>query len=573
MSRNSLFVTEGRVKKAYSRALVQASRKEVTKKIMSRQAEIFSKSTALKKLIGNRLGWVDIVSRMKRQVPRIEQFGQQVFKDRLCHVVLMGMGGSSLCPELFKLAFRKHPRLKTFDVIDSTDPVTVKALVRKIDPRKTLFIVSSKSGSTIETRSHMVFFIDYLERAGVKQIGKHFVAITDKGSALEKMGKQYRFRKIFLNPADIGGRYSALSYFGLVPGFFAGVDLQKLLESAGIMEKAIRERTGEINPALVLGTLMATAAKNGVDKLTFVASKKAAPLVPWIEQLIGESTGKKGKGIIPIEAEQSGTLASYGQDRLFVSLRLSSERSDPNRSLFDKLIKRGYPVVRIEMESLHEIGAQFLLWEAATAVAGYHLHINPFDEPNVSESKANTAAILKAYQESGQFDNMAPTAQFKHLALVGHSGRRYTRNEMNDLKKVLKKFFSGLKQPEYLSLLGYFKEDNATEKEFAQVRSLIQSKKKVATLRGYGPRFLHSIGQLYKGGPPNGRFVVFVKQKYEHLDIPGQFFDFGQLISAQAIGDARALAERNLPMLVVAIDGSPSRGLKEFNSLVQSVLK
>ncbi|MEA2031260.1 MAG: hypothetical protein U9N55_06670 [candidate division Zixibacteria bacterium] len=573
MSQNNLFITEGRVNKEYSLALRRASRDEVTAKIMNRQPEIFSKGTAMKKLIGNRLGWVDVVPRMKRQISRIEQFGQQVFKDRLCHVVLMGMGGSSLCPELFKLAFRKHPRLKSFDVIDSTDPTAVKALTRKIDPRKTLFIVSSKSGSTIETRSHLAFFMDILDRAGVKQIGKHFVAITDKSSSLERMGRQYHFRKIFLNPSDIGGRYSALSYFGLVPGFFAGVDLKKLLESAGVMEKAIRERTGETNPALVLGTLIAVAASKGIDKLTFMASKKTAPLVPWIEQLVAESTGKKGKGVIPIEAEPTGSPAHYGRDRMFVSLRLSSERLGANRALFDKLIKKGVPSISIEMESLNEIGAQFLLWEAATAVAGYHFHINPFDEPNVSESKANTSAILKAYQESGQFDDMAPTARFKHLALVSHSGRRYTRNEVSDLKKTLKRFFSGLKQPEYLSLLGYFKEDNATEKEFAQVRSLLQTKKKVATLRGYGPRFLHSIGQLYKGGPPNGRFVVFVRQKYERLDIPGQFFDFGQLISAQAIGDARALAERNLPMVVIAIDGSPSRGLKEFSDLVKSIFK
>ncbi|MBU8933562.1 MAG: hypothetical protein KOO62_06110 [candidate division Zixibacteria bacterium] len=573
MSRNNLLITAGRQDQAYVRAMRRATRNDVAAKIMIRQAGVLAKSASLKKLIANRLGWVDIVPRMKRQVGRIEQFGKDVFADRLCHIVLMGMGGSSLCPELFNIVFKSHPRVKSFDVIDSTDPVAIKAVARKIDPRKTLFIVASKSGATIETRSHLAYFMNMLRRAGVKKVGKHLVSITDKGSDLEKLSRRHHFRKTFVNPSDIGGRYSALSYFGLVPGFFAGVDLKMLLESAGIMEKAIRERSGETNPALVLGTLMATTALESIDKLTFMASKKTAPLVPWVEQLVAESTGKNGMGVIPVEAEPVGSLDKYGRDRLFVFLRLRSERSDPNKSLRNKLLKKGYPVVSIEMDSMHELGAQFLLWEAATAVAGYHMGINPFDEPNVTESKYNTTAILKAYQESGQFDNTAPTARYKHLSLVGHSGRRYTRAEICDLRKVVKRFLTGLKKPEYVALLGYFKADNAVEKEFAQVRSQIQGKKKVATLRGYGPRFLHSVGQLYKGGPPTGRFVVFVREKYDRLDIPGQFFDFGQLISAQAIGDARALAGRKLPMLAIAINGNPARALKEFGNLVRSALK
>jgi len=419
----------------------------------------------------------------------------------------------------------------------------------------------------------MAYFMDLLHRTGIKAVGKHFVAITDKGSTLEKLARRNHFRKVFLNPSDIGGRYSALSYFGLVPGFFAGVDLRLLLESAGIMENAIRERTGETNPALALGSLMAAATSEGVNKLTFIASKKTAPLVPWVEQLVAESTGKKGRGIIPVEAEPIGSLKQYGRDRFFVFLRLTSERTNQYRSLYDDLLKKGYPVVSLEMDSVYELGAQFLLWEAATSVAGYHMGINPFDEPNVSESKGNTAAILNAYQESGQFDNTAPIARYKHLSLVGHSGRRYSRAEVCDLRRVVKRFFTGLKKPEYVALLGYFKADNATEKEFAKVRSLLQTQKKVATLRGYGPRFLHSVGQLYKGGPPTGRFVVFVREKYGRLDIPGQFFDFGQLISAQAIGDARALAGRKLPMLAIAVEGNPARALNEFGDLVCSALK
>jgi len=573
MIHSYLYLSSGRIQKEYEKAIKKSARNNIAGRLMKGEADLFTRNAKVKDLIANRLGWVDIAAKMKRQIPRIEQFGKDVIKSRIKHVVISGMGGSSLCPDLFRLIHDKHPKIFSFNVLDSTDPTAVLKIANKIDLKRSLFIIASKSGSTIETYSHMIFFRDLLEKNKIKNIGNHFAAITDKGSALEKFGRKNKFRKIFINPSNIGGRYSALSFFGLVPGFFAGVDLKALLDSAVSMGKVIKERRGETNPAIVLGSFMASAATKGIDKLTFVATKEIAPLVPWIEQLVAESTGKNGKGVITVEAEPIGDIAEYNNDRLFVFIRMTRRKTDGLENFKAQLVKKKYPVAQLNLMSKDEIGAQFILWEAATSIAGYHLKINPFDEPNVSESKANTNAILKAYQESGCFNKDAPTASFKNLSLIGHSGRRYSSADVRKIRKVLKQFFAGVKKPKYCTLLNYFDAGNQTEKILSEIRGKIRKHKKVATLRGYGPRYLHSVGQLYKGGPANGCFIIFVKESYKELDIPGKFYDFGQLISAQAVGDARAIASRNLPMLVFSIKGSPSRGLKEFSQLINPALK
>ncbi|MFH2050447.1 MAG: hypothetical protein ABIJ12_13510 [bacterium] len=573
MSQSYLYLSSGRIQKEYEEAVKKSSRNQVAERLMNGEAGLFTRQANVKKIITNRLGWVDIAGKMKRRLPEIEKFGKDVLKSNIKHVVISGMGGSSLCPDLFKLIFDKHPKLYSFDVLDSTDPTAIVGITNKIDLKRTLFIIASKSGSTIETYSHMIYFIDLLEKNKIKNIGDHFAAITDKGSALEKFGRKNKFRKIFINPSDIGGRYSALSYFGLVPGFFAGVDLKVFLDSAISMGKIIKERQGETNPAIVLGSLMASASSKGIDKLTFIASKNIAPLVPWIEQLIAESTGKNGKGVIPIEAEPVGNIAEYSKDRLFLFLRLTKKKTDGLEKLKAQLIHKKYPIVQLNMNSVDDLGAQFILWEAATAIAGYHLNINPFDEPNVSESKANTSAILNAYQESGCFHDNPPTASYKNLNLIAHSGKKYSSADVRDVRKVLKQFFASLKKTKYCTILNYFNADNKTEKILSDIREQIRKQKNTATLRGYGPLYLHSVGQLYKGGPAKGCFIIFVRESYTQLEIPGKFYDFGQLISAQAVGDARALASRNLPMLVFSIKGSPSAGLKEFSKLINQALK
>jgi len=566
-------ITTGRVIREYERTLKKGTQVSLVNKIMTRRADVFTRKTEIKKLIANRLGWVDIASQMKKNVPQIEKFGLGVIKAGFKHVVLMGMGGSSLCPELFKLVFKKHKSLKSFDVIDSTDPKAVKDLTRRIDIKKTFFIVASKSGGTVETRSHEAYFIGQLIEAGMKNFGRHFAAITDRGSSLEKFARRNKYRQIFLNPADIGGRYSALSYFGLVPAYFAGVDLTKLLDRAVAMEKILRERDGETNPALVLGTLMAAASKAGVNKITFVASKNIAPLVPWVEQLVAESTGKQKKGVIPIENEPVGKLSSYAADRLFVFCRLEREKEVVSLKFKKDLLKKKYPLAEIVLASKEDLGGQFLLWEAATAAAGYYLNINPFDEPNVTESKNNTRSILDAYQRMGKLPLEVPLADWEGMSLIAVEGKHCAMTDFSDLRKLLKKCFMGAKTGEYFAVLNYFKADKSTEKILEKIRATIRDKKKLATLRGYGPRFLHSVGQLYKGGPQVGRFVVFTRDKYDRLEIPGQPFDFGKLITAQAIGDSKALIRRRLPILVITLKGNPAKELEKFHKLLKAVLK
>ena len=567
-------ITPGRAGATYKKNISRIERNSAAERLMNRDAGLFARKADVKDKIANRLGWVDIAAGMRRRINTIENYGNDIIRAGFKHVLLMGMGGSSLCPDLFGKVFGVNERLATFDVVDSTDPRALKAIQKSINLDRTLFIVSSKSGTTIETRSQMMHFVGLLEHSGFTRPGRQFIAITDKDSTLHHIARSEGFRKIYLNAPDIGGRYSALSYFGMVPGFYAGVNLTALTDDAAAMERLIRNREGETNPAAALAALMAAGADNGMDKLTFVASKQTAPLVPWIEQLVAESTGKEGKGVVPVEGELPGPIAEYHNDRMFVLLRMTSEKPVLSDAQREELKKKGFPIVEIRLGSREQLGGQFMLWMAATALTGYLMGINPFDEPNVTESKENTNRILEGYRESGQFADMTPMATYKKLSLITHGGRKkYTQAEVRNLKKVVQKFLAGTKKPQYVSFLCYLKEDRAIEKILTEMRTDIRRKYRVATLRGYGPRYLHSIGQLYKGGPPEGRFVVFMRSNYDQLEVPGRFYDFGQLISAQAIGDVRALLSRDLPLLVIAVDGSAAKGLKEFADVVHAICK
>jgi glucose-6-phosphate isomerase len=574
MKQGTISITPGRLTAAYEKAVRRATKVDLVGQIMQRKPGVFSSKPAIKKLIANRLGWVDSATLMKRRVNSIEQFGNEVLKSGIKDVVLIGMGGSSLCPDLFRLICKRHPKLKSFNVIDSTDPAAVTTLARKLEAKKTLFIIASKSGGTVETRSHEAFFIGWLKDNGVKMIGRHMVAITDSGSALHKFARKNKYRKVFLNRADIGGRYSSLSYFGMVPAFFAGVDVRALIDDAVQMQKLLVGREGETNPALVLGSILAAGAKVGCDKLTFIASKKTAPLVPWVEQLVGESTGKKKKGVIPIEAEPVGKIEQYKDDRLFVFLKMTAEKTPADDKLKQALIKKRFGVIDITLGSVAELGRQFLVWQTATAVAGYHLAINPFDEPNVTESKNNTNTILAAFERAGEFPQHRIESRWGKIALVAYGGdKKYTRAERQNLSRLLKRFMTGARRPSYLAALNYFKSDNKTEAALGKLRKTVRDKTGMATLRGYGPRYLHSVGQLYKGGPQTGLFVLIVKAKYGRLPIPGRHFDFGELIASQAIGDAQALIKRGLPTLVFAIEGSTTAGLESLARAFGRALK
>lgn len=558
-------VNPGAVGRQYAKLIATGSRQRMLPGVMSRQPSAISKKTELQELITDRLGWVDIATQMQSHVNLIESFGNAAMADGLDQVVVIGMGGSSLCPEVFKLIFGRRTGIKSIDILDSTDPTAVNTVADRLELRRSLFIVASKSGGTVETRSHESFFIEKCKAAGISEYGRHFAAITDPGSDLEKFAGEHNYRQIFRNPPDIGGRYSALSYFGLVPGWFAGIDLSKLLAEAVSMQSILQTRNDESNPALALGALMAASASSGRDKFTFVASPKIAPFAPWFEQLVAESTGKQLKGIVPIEAEPAGGMREYGNDRVFVFLSLTGEKFTAGDSLIKQCTKSKVPCINIGLSTKYQLGSQFLLWEAATAASGAFLKINPFDEPNVTESKNNTQAILKAFQSSKVFPKQEPQRRWGKLSLVAVESRKsFKEGDCTSLDCILRHFLKTEKPPKYLSILAYFESTRASEKAIASLRSTIRKRTRMTTLRGYGPRFLHSIGQLYKGGPRSGVFIILVREKYDNLPIPGQYFSFGDLISAQAIGDTQALVSRKLPVLVLAVSGNPANAIAQL---------
>jgi len=466
--------------------------------------------------IRDRLGWLTVGEAMAQQVKLLRAFSDEV-RAEFSRVVLCGMGGSSLAPEVLWHTFGAAQGYPALHVLDSTDPRAVRQAEQGGDPAKTLFIISSKSGTTQESDS---FFRYFWERTGGR--GSQFVAITDPGTPLEQLAGERRFRRAFLNPPDIGGRYSALSFFGLVPAALIGVDLETLLHRAHRMAEACAACVPVLeNPAAWLGAILSEGALAGRDKATFVLSPGIASFGLWAEQLIAESTGKEGKGILPVADEPVGPPEVYGADRVFVSMTLASEADAGIESRLEELERAGHPVVHLRLDDRYDVGQEFFRWEFATAVAGAVLRINPFDQPNVAESKANTKAVLAKRSAP------SPTVSAAEL----------------------EQFLAGIKPGHYLAIMAYLPPTPANDRRLAAIRLRLRNQLRVATTLGYGPRFLHSTGQLHKGGPPEGHFLQIVDRVRDDLPIPGEPFTFGQLKAAQAEGDLLALRARGRPAI------------------------
>lgn len=528
---------------------------------MGRKASPFTTDSKLQQLIVNRLGWVDSPGTMYTRLGEIEQFGQAVIEDGIRHVVVLGMGGSSLFPETLGRMFGKRPEFRSFGILDSTSPAAVEQTLAAVELSKTLFIVASKSGGTIETRSHEAFFYDRVEQSGIQNPGQHFAVITDPGSELEASARRNSYRAIFLNPPDVGGRYSALTYFGLVPAWFAGVDLPAFLKPAVKMQEILSTRFDESNPALALGALMAVAAQRGRNKLTFVADRKLAPVVPWLEQLIAESTGKDGKGVIPIEGEPTVDLTEYSNDRLFVFLTAGSKVSQPHE--FKRGVEeKGLPYLHTHLGSMQNLSAHLLVWELATAVCGWVLKVNPFDEPNVTESKEATLQVL----QSGDLNLMSVIKTATRGKAIVIQGENASDVSYTQLKSALSKARIG----DYVALLIYDVSSKALEAKVTLFRQELLRLTKLATLRGYGPRYLHSIGQLYKGGPRTGLFIVISRNDYDKLPIPFRPFGFDTLITAQALGDIQSLLRRKKTVLIMTTN-HPQRTLQNMTNLISKI--
>ncbi|USI72419.1 bifunctional transaldolase/phosoglucose isomerase [Sphingomonas morindae] len=463
------------------------------------------------------------------------------------NVVLLGMGGSSLGPEVIGLILGSGPGAPTLHALDSTDPGQVRTVAEATDPASTLYIVSSKSGSTMEPELLRAYFWARAEAVLGAETGSHFVAVTDPGSKLEKAAQEKGFSAIFAGDPGIGGRYSVLSVFGLVPAAATGVDIAHLFETIKPMTFSCGpDAPPADNPGVRLGAIIGTAAAQGRDKLTIIPSPKLRPFGAWLEQLLAESTGKQGKGIVPVDLEPLGTPDQYGDDRLFVHLHLEGDSSADHAAL-DALKAAGQPVVTITLHSPEQIGQEFVRWEVATAIAGAVIGINPFDQPDVEDAKVKTRELVNAYEQTGALTPESPFFEEGPLAFYAPSGK----SGSGDGAAILKAFFDEAGPGDYIGVLAYLERNAAHEQAIEAIRVKLRDAHKVATVAGFGPRFLHSTGQAYKGGPVSGLFLEITRTPAEDVAIPGNKASFGTVQLAQARGDLDVLAERGQRVLRV----------------------
>jgi transaldolase/glucose-6-phosphate isomerase len=536
---------------------------DVATRVWSRDPDLWKPGDAAHAaVIRNRLGWLDVVERMQQRLPDLLRLTQEVVDLGWRDCVLLGMGGSSLCPEVLRTSFGSAAGQPVLHVLDTTDPAEIRRTTDSIDVRHAGFIVSSKSGTTLETRSHLAHFWE-LTRAAVPDAGEHFIAVTDPGSPLVEIARERSFRHLFENPADIGGRYSALSFFGLVPAAVAGIDIEHLLRCAASMRAECGAGVpGELNCGLALGTVMGLMHDAGRDKVTILAPPPISSFSLWAEQLIAESTGKEGKGIIPIGAEPIGHPSVYGDDRLFVALRHGDD------SAFDAAVGAlrtdGQPVVTFDLSGLHELAAEFFRWEFATAVAGASLRIDPFDEPNVQESKDNTAAVLARFESSRALPHETPAAADGDISLYGEEGS-------GSVEDRLRAHLEGANPGDYVAIMAYVTPDEAHERALQRFRVAIRDSRRVATTLGFGPRFLHSTGQLHKGGPNTGVFVQITSDDTVDVDIPGRPYGFSVLKRAQAAGDLQSLRDHGRRVLRLHIGADFGATLARLTDSVTAV--
>jgi len=515
------------------------------------------------KVILNALGWLDVAEKMVERLPEISGFVEEVKAAGFRHAVLLGMGGSSLAPMVFQCTFAPAPGSLPLTVLDTTDPATVLKIAGEVPLADTLFMVASKSGTTIEPQAFGDFFYGKLQSLKGDRAGENFVAITDPGKLLADQARERGFRRTFLNFPDIGGRYSALSYFGLVPIALMGIDISELLVRALRMVHACVPAQG--NPGVVLGAAMGEMALQGRDKVTFLMPSQIAALGMWLEQLIAESTGKEGKGILPVEGEPLGDPSLYGDDRLFIHIRLKEAADEALERGLMALQEAGHPVITLQMEDRLDLGQEFFRWEVATATAGAILGINPFDQPNVQESKDNTTRLLKVLQEQGSLPEEKPTLTEGPLSL-------YSRQDALTMTKALKQFLSQARPGDYLAILAYLTEDPATQEALQSIRLRLRDTLHLAATTGFGPRFLHSTGQLHKGGPNTGLFVQLTADDPVDASVPGHPYTFGALKQAQALGDLEALHQHGRRAIRIHLGKKRAEGLAALKQAVEAAL-
>jgi RpiB/LacA/LacB family sugar-phosphate isomerase len=520
------------------------------------------------------LGWLDIAEQQLAGVSRFKALAAEIAEDGFAHLLLLGMGGSSLCPEVFSMTFGKQANAPELLVLDSTDPAQIRALRAKIDPARTLFCVSSKSGTTLEPNIYMQYFYEETRKVVGARAGHHFIAVTDPGSKLEGVAQSLGFRRLYHGVASIGGRYSALSDFGMIPHAGMGLDTENFLQRTALMMAACKNSDASQNPGVSLGLILGTAAaKFGRDKVTLVCSPSVFDLGAWLEQLLAESTGKQGRGLIPVDREPLLTSQQYGKDRIFAYIKFADD-SDPKEAAIAALEKAGQPVVRVVLKDLHDLGQVFFQWEIATAVAGSVIGIDAFNQPDVEASKVVTRDLTTAFEASGSLPPETP--------ILDQDGIKVFTDKANadallgggspTLGGLIRKHLDRVKAGDYFGLLAYLPMFPEHEAALQETRKQILEAKQVATVLGFGPRFLHSTGQAYKGGPNSGVFLQITCDEAEDLPVPQQKYTFGIVKAAQARGDFQVLADRQRRALRVHLGKDIKAGLKRLHDLVSAAV-
>ena len=570
---------------AVAAAVARAGEERWAERLHERDTTLWSGDPAVQEKIGNRLGWLDLPADFSDMVPALEAFGDTIRDAGFTTAIVAGMGGSSLAPEVIATAFRDIEDWLHIRVLDSTDPGAVRAAWDGLDPLATLFIAATKSGTTTETQA---FLADARERVhdalrahGVRSEspGDFMAAITDPGKPLAAIPHQDEMRGVFLNPPSVGGRYSALSYVGLLPASLAGVDLDPFLASAVAMHGLCTAPNPSANPGVALGATLGALATAGRDKLTLVVDPTIGPLGAWLEQLVAESTGKLGRGIVPVDREPLGALAAYGPDRVFVRITLdgaeppaAASDGTPADTLLEGLAAAGHPVLRFTLADPIDLAGEFLRWEVATAVAGILLDVNPFDEPNVTESKENTKRVLDALEHHGAFPHEDPIATGDGIALYGDTALRITAGD-GTLVGELRRHLDRVRTTGYLAIGAFVTPTAARAEAIDRIRGRLRDATGRATTGGFGPRYLHSTGQLHKGGSPVGWFLQLTSDHPMDLPVHGKHYTFGQLIDAQARGDMEALEAHELPVLRVHLGPDVDAGLAALDAAVAAALR
>ena len=528
---------------------------EVAKRIWQKDATLWKSDPDNVKIINNSLGWLTVAEEMIGVAGELVEFAESIRDRGFQHVMVCGMGGSSLCPEVCARTFGRQPGFPELLVLDSTDPDVIAAFKERIDVERCLFIIASKSGSTTEPNVFYKFWYEEVRKLK-ENPGDNFVAITDPGSPLVDTATELKFQRTFLNQPDIGGRYSALSYFGMVPAALMGLDVRRLLTGA---KNAATVDEG----AVALGISMGDNAAAGRDKLTLVLDPPLEALGLWIEQLIAESTGKEGKGILPVSGEALGTPDVYGNDRQFVATSLEKP-SEETRSRLNALAGAGHPSAFTALNDLYNLGACFLMWEFATAVAGWRLGINPFDQPNVQEAKDATKELLSGFTHRGQLDPRNTIASDELISIYGPDDAP----KAESVEDVLRNHLATIKPGDYIAFLNYIEETPDIDREIQELRMQLRDKTRCATTVGYGPRFLHSTGQLHKGGPNTGVFFQIIANDAVDFAIPGEDYTFSILKQAQALGDFRALVKRGRRVIGIDLGDNTLAGLARLKALL-----